>query len=73
MSYTIKKEDKISDVLIKYPKAAELLLGYGLTCVGCIFNQFDTVESGAKLHGLADKEVDQMVIEINRELNKDEK
>lgn len=61
----IKKDTNLADLIFKYPEAAEILLDYGLHCVGCIANGFDTVEAGAKIHGYSDKEVDEMITRIN--------
>ena len=67
----IKKNDLISDVVQKYPQASELLIDYGLHCAGCFLNQFETVDVGAKLHGMTDAEIDKMLKEINRKLKKE--
>lgn len=64
----IKKTDLISDVIEKYPKASEVMLDYGLHCAGCFLNQFETVEEGAKLHGMSDKEIETMLKDINSKL-----
>jgi hybrid cluster-associated redox disulfide protein len=70
MKYAIKKESLISEITEKSPKAIELLTEYGLNCATCFLNQFDTVEGGAKLHGMTDAEIKRMIKEINEELNK---
>ena len=69
---TILKTDKIEDVVFKYPVAAEVMLDYGLHCVGCIASGFDTIEKGAKLHELTDEEIDEMVERVNEVINEDE-
>lgn len=66
----IKKENIIYDVIMDFPKAAEIMLIYGLHCVGCSANQFETIEVGAKVHGMSDEEIKKMVREINAELKK---
>jgi len=65
----ITKDMNISDVVFKYPKAAEIMLDYGLHCVGCAASSFDTIEAGAKIHGLPDEEIDEMVERINEVVN----
>ncbi len=69
---TILKTAKIEDVVFKYPVSAEVMLDYGLHCVGCIASGFDTIEKGAKLHELTDEEIDEMVERVNEVINEDE-
>jgi hybrid cluster-associated redox disulfide protein len=71
-SYVLKKEALISEILQDCPKAIEFLAEYGLLCVSCILNQFDTLETGTKLHHLSDSESNKMIDEINQELKKEE-
>ena len=61
----IKKDMLINQILEKYPEAATILMGYGLACVGCHFSKVDTIESGAKIHGLGDEEIEMMLKDIN--------
>lgn len=61
----IKKNTPINQVLEKYPETATVLMGYGLACVGCSFSSVDTIESGAKIHGLGDEEIEMMLKDVN--------
>lgn len=61
----ITKENNIAELVAKYPDVAEVLLDYGLHCVGCFANVFDTIETGARIHGFSDEEIDEMVQRIN--------
>lgn len=72
MKYILTKDANIAQVQKECPGAIEMLLDYGLNCANCFLNQFDTVEGGAKLHGMTEAEIDRMVEEINIVL-KDEK
>jgi hybrid cluster-associated redox disulfide protein len=65
----IDKETNLGDLVMQHPEAAEVLLDYGLHCVGCIASSFDTIEMGAKVHGLSDEEVEEMVERINEVVN----
>lgn len=69
--YVLKKETLISDILRDCPKAAEYLAEYGLLCISCPLNQFDTLEIGAKIHHMNDKSLRKMINEINEELKKE--
>lgn len=70
----ITKDMLIGDVINKYPEAAGIMLGYGLHCVGCSANPFDTIESGCMSHGIDEETVDNLVNELNKmPVNKEEK
>jgi hybrid cluster-associated redox disulfide protein len=62
---TIKKTDIISGVVTKNPAAARLLSEYGLVCINCPLNRFETIEEGAQLHGLSETDIKKMLAEIN--------
>lgn len=61
----VTKDMNLAEVVWKFPKAAEVLMDYGLHCVGCAANSLDTIEMGAKLHGMSDEEIIEMVNRIN--------
>lgn len=61
----VTKDTNLGELVLKHPEAAEVLLDYGLHCVGCIASSFDTVEMGAKVHGMSDAEITGMVERIN--------
>jgi len=61
----ITKDMNLADVVFKFPQAAEVLLDYGLHCIGCAANSFDTIEMGAKVHGMSDSEIAEMVARLN--------
>ncbi|MBI2414862.1 SUF system NifU family Fe-S cluster assembly protein [candidate division WWE3 bacterium] len=61
----LTKDSNIAQAVMKYPAIAEVLLDYGLHCVGCFANTFDSIETGAKIHGYLDEEIDEMVERIN--------
>jgi hybrid cluster-associated redox disulfide protein len=69
--YILKKDTLISDILRDCPKAVEYLAEYGLLCVSCPLNQFDTLESGTKVHNMSAKASKKMIDEINNKLTKD--
>jgi hybrid cluster-associated redox disulfide protein len=68
MSYKLTKKSNLGLVAKKCPQAIELLTGYGLSCAGCFMRDYETVEMGAKIHGLTDKEIQKMIKEINARL-----
>lgn len=61
----VTKEMKIDKIIENYPDVIPLLMGYGLHCVGCSFSGHDTLESGSKLHGMSDEDIQMMVKDCN--------
>lgn len=61
----IARDSNLGEVVFRYPQTAELLLDWGLHCVGCGGMSFDTVEAGAKIHGFTDKEIDDLLTRLN--------
>lgn len=43
----------------------EVLWAFGLHCVGCALSAEETIEDGAKAHGLPDEEIDELVAAMN--------
>jgi hypothetical protein len=70
-AYVVTKFDPLSIILDECPRAAELLAEYGLHCVSCFANEFDTIATGAEMHNMSDEEVDEMIDEINMQLDKE--
>lgn len=61
----IEKTMTFAEVLRASPEAAAVLMRYGLHCIGCHISAFETLEQGAKAHGLTDAQIDAMVAELN--------
>jgi hybrid cluster-associated redox disulfide protein len=61
----VDRDTNLAKVIYKYPDVAEILTDYGLHCVGCFLNAFDTLEAGAKVHGLSDENIEEMIKRIN--------
>ncbi|MDP3991903.1 MAG: DUF1858 domain-containing protein [Nanoarchaeota archaeon] len=62
----ITKETLINELLEKHPEIAEILMAYGLHCVGCHFSEFDTLEDGAMVHGMSDEDIEFMIRDANK-------
>ena len=69
----ITKDMLLGSVVAEYPEAAEVMLEYGLHCVGCFANAYDTVEIGAKVHGMSDEEIEKMLSDVNNRIVKEKK
>ncbi len=59
------KDITFGDLLQQKPEAAEILASYGLHCIGCHIAVFETLEQGAKAHGLSDAQLEEMMSKIN--------
>ena len=53
---------KIDEVIKKYPETVEVFVKNGFHCIGCIAASFETIEEGAKAHGITAEE---LVEELN--------
>ena len=61
----ITKDMTIGEVVAKYPETAEIMLGYGLHCIGCHVNPYESIEGGAYGHGMSPETVEQLIKEMN--------
>lgn len=66
----VKLDSNMAEIANRYPEAAQIMVEYGLHCIGCFANVYDTVETGTMLHGMNDKEVAMMLSEINTAIAK---
>lgn len=56
----------IGKIASEHPKTVEVMLKYGMHCIGCPMTAYESVEQGAKVHGLGDDTINEMVKEMNR-------
>ena len=57
-----KKTMTIEEVLTKDPNAAEILMGFGLHCLGCPCSRAESLEDAAMVHGI---DVNAMLEKLN--------
>lgn len=62
----ITKDMTLGEIAEKHPKAAEVLLKYGLHCIGCSVAVWETLEQGAAAHGIQGKELEKLLKELNK-------
>ena len=67
---SITKEMTLGEVVSDHPECVETMLSYGLHCVGCHVAHSETIEEGAKAHGMSDEEGAKMVEELNEAVSK---
>jgi len=66
----ITKDMSIGEVIGKHPEVVEIFLKNGLGCVGCGMAQMESVEEGAKAHGI---DVKKLVEELNKAIDRGDK
>jgi len=62
----ITKDDLISDILEKFPEAAEILMEYGLMCMNCPFAGKHSIGAIKDIYGFSDKDIKEILIRINK-------
>ncbi len=68
----IRKDMTIGEVVNKYPESATVMLGYGLHCVGCAVNPYETIENGCMGHGMDEETINKLVGDLNNLASKSE-
>lgn len=66
MKKKITEKMTFAEALATNPKSASVMLKYGLHCASCHLAANETIEQGAKLHGLKGKEIKKMLEEMNK-------
>jgi len=61
----ITKTMTLGEIVTKYPESADILMKYGLHCIGCSVATWETLEQGAMAHGIDGKKLDNMLRELN--------
>ena len=69
----ITRDMNIGEVLQIAPEAAEIMMMYGLHCIGCHVSFYESIEMGAKAHGLTEDLIDNMVEDMNKTVNNKKK
>ena len=59
----ITKEMTIGEVIKANPDKAEVLMSFGMGCVGCPSAQAETIEEAAMVHGL---NLDELIEALNK-------
>src|SRR3989344_6951913 len=74
---TITRDTLISDILVKNPDKAEIIVGimieFGIHCIGCGAAAFETLEQGVLGHGFSEKELDKLIFELNKVIGENSK
>ncbi|MEW6610335.1 MAG: iron-sulfur cluster assembly scaffold protein [Patescibacteria group bacterium] len=65
----VTKEMNISDLVTRWPETRRVLSEYNLHCVTCYASPFDTLEAGAKVHGMSDEDIHRLIHDLNTIMN----
>ncbi|MFH1638345.1 MAG: DUF1858 domain-containing protein [Candidatus Woesearchaeota archaeon] len=63
----LKKEMAIGEVVAKHPDTVEVFMKHGMHCVGCAIASMETVEQGAKAHGM---DIKKLMGDLNKAVEK---
>jgi hybrid cluster-associated redox disulfide protein len=61
----ISKDMTFGDLLRRFPGAAQILMNYGMHCIGCHIAVTETLGEGALAHGMDNKMIEQMIRDLN--------
>ena len=63
----ITKNMNIEEVIKKHPEIVEIFTKYGFHCIGCAAASFESIEDGAKAHGVT---VEEIIEDLNKAIEK---
>jgi hybrid cluster-associated redox disulfide protein len=66
----ITKAMSFGEVISRHPETAMIMMNHGLHCVGCHAAAYETIEQGAKAHGMTEKDMEKMIREMNEAIAK---
>ena len=66
----ISKDMTLGDVVAKYPETIPVMLKFDLHCAGCHVAAYETLEQGAKGHGMSEETLEKMLKEMNKAVEK---
>ena len=70
----LTKDIMIGDLVENYPQLGQVLMEeYGFHCIGCMAAGMETLEQGALVHGMSQKEIEKMVVDLKNLVLKDDK
>jgi hybrid cluster-associated redox disulfide protein len=69
----VTKEMFLGEVVSKHPRAAFVMLQYGLHCIGCHVSVYETIEQGCLGHGMPPDVMEEMLADVNAFIAEEEK
>lgn len=65
----MNKKMSIGEILEICPEAGEIMAKYGMGCIGCSMAQMESLEEGARGHGISNGILTEMVKKINKKIS----
>lgn len=65
MSAKIEKSMTFGELVREYPQTVHILAEYGMHCIGCHIGITETIEQGARAHGLDEKDIQTLLKRLN--------
>jgi hybrid cluster-associated redox disulfide protein len=65
-SKAIARDMMLGDLVQDHPEAAMLMAKRGMHCVGCGMAAWETIEQGARAHGMSEEDIDKLIEEMNK-------
>ena len=65
MTEKINKDMTFGELMQSFPQTVQILAGFGLHCIGCHLAVTETIEQGARAHGLNEIQIGQMIDKLN--------
>jgi hybrid cluster-associated redox disulfide protein len=66
MAQEIRRDTPIGELVMNYPSAVAVLFERGFHCIGCSLSAYETLEEGARVHGMDDAGIDALVEELRK-------
>ncbi len=73
MPEKISRKTALGEVAARFPAAVPVMLSKGMHCIGCHVAAFETVEQGAKAHGMSSEQIDLLLDEMNKAVRENKK
>ncbi|MDV3425836.1 MAG: DUF1858 domain-containing protein [Bacillota bacterium] len=64
----ILKEMTIGEIVRNYPESVEVLMNFGMGCIGCPSAQAETIEEACRVHGI---DVEKIIKSLNEGLTEE--
>lgn len=69
----ITRDIQIGELVLNYPQSVEVLFKHGFHCIGCGLSAYETLEQGAAAHGFDDATIDEIIEEIKKAVEEEQK
>lgn len=69
----VTKDTLLGEVVAQHPRAAFVMLQYGLHCIGCHVSVYETIEQGCLGHGMPPDVMEEMLADVNAFIAEEEK